>query len=103
MTLTPTLQQYVDAPLTIGEPDITGPLAVFPLFGAYPTLDYLAFAQGIARGVTVHELTGGASVNDLTISNPTATAVLLYDGEEVLGAQQNRTFDVSVLVGAHSK
>src|SRR3954471_19637085 len=104
MTVTaPTLHQYLDAPLTIGEPDVAGPLAAFPLFGPHPRLEYLAFAQGIARGVTVHELATGASVNDLTISNPTGTAVLLYDGEEVLGAQQNRTFDVSVLVGAHSK
>ena len=35
-------------------------------------------------------------MNDLVVVNPTAVAVLLYEGEEVLGAQQNRTFDVSV-------
>ena len=29
--------------------------------------------------------------------------MLLYEGEEVLGAQQNRTFDVSVLVGPRSE
>ena len=29
--------------------------------------------------------------------------MLLYEGEEVLGAQQNRTFDVSVLVAAGAK
>ena len=34
------------------------------------------------------------------VVNPTDVAVLLYEGEEVLGAQQNRTFDVSVLVPA---
>lgn len=104
MTLTfRSLQQYLEAPLSIGDPDIAGPLTAFPLFGPDPKLEYLAFAQGVARGVTVHELQGGASVNDLTIHNPTDTAVLLYDGEEVLGAQQNRTFDVSILVGAGSK
>ncbi len=37
------------------------------------------------------------------VENPTDSNVLLYEGEEVLGAQQNRTFDVSVLVGAGSK
>jgi hypothetical protein len=45
-------------------------------------------------------LAGGASVNDLLVLNPTDVDVLLYEGEEVLGAQQNRTFDVSVLVPA---
>src|SRR3954453_12433083 len=99
----PTLQQYLRQPLTIGEPDVAGPLTVFPLFGPEPQLDYLAFAQGLEREVTVHELQGGASVNDLTVFNPTDRPVLLYDGEEVLGAQQNRTFDVSILVGVGSK
>jgi hypothetical protein len=37
-------------------------------------------------------------VNDLVVANPGDEPVLLYEGEEVLGAQQNRTFDVSVLV-----
>ncbi len=32
------------------------------------------------------------------VENPTGEPVLLFEGEEVLGAQQNRTFDVSVLV-----
>jgi hypothetical protein len=43
---------------------------------------------------------GGGSVNDLIVVNPTGCPVLVYEGEEVLGAQQNRTFDVSVLVAA---
>ena len=30
----PTLQQYLPEPLAVGEPDVGGPLAVFPLFGA---------------------------------------------------------------------
>jgi hypothetical protein len=47
--------------------------------------------------VAVRELPDGATVNDLLVVNPTTAAVLLLDGEEVLGAQQNRTFDVSVL------
>lgn len=52
--------------------------------------------------MTIKELGHGASVNDLFVTNPTDRAVLLYEGEEVLGAQQNRTFDVSVLIGARS-
>jgi hypothetical protein len=50
----------------------------------------------------VKELGSGASVNDLMVHNPLDVRVLLYEGEEVLGAQQNRTFDVSVLVAAAS-
>jgi hypothetical protein len=96
----PTLDDVLAAPLRVGTPDVHGPLAVFPLFGPPPVLDYVAFAEGCARGVLVKELAAGASVNDLVVVNPTDVAVLLYEGEEVLGAQQNRTFDVSVLVPA---
>ena len=105
MTLTsPSLQQYLESPLSIGDPDIAGPLTAFPLFGPEPKLEYLTFAQGVARGVTVHELQGGASVNDLTIRQPHPIPLSFFThGEEVLGAQQNRTFDVSILVGAGSK
>ena len=91
------LTSNLTATVTVADPDVVGPLAVFPLIAAQPrTLRYQAFAQG---GVTVHELEE-ASVNDLLVSNALDVPVLLYEGEEVLGAQQNRTFDVSVLVPA---
>lgn len=96
----PTLSDFLAEPLRVGAPDVHGPLAVCPLFGPPPALEYVAFADGCARGLVVKELDGGASVNDLMVVNPTDVAVLLYEGEEVLGAQQNRTFDVSVLVPA---
>ena len=98
-TNTPTLLDHL-GPLSIGAPDVHGPLAVFPLFGPQPRLAYISFAQGLTAGVSIKELDGGASVNDLLVINPGDTSVLLYEGEEVLGAQQNRTFDVSVLVAA---
>src|SRR4051795_1273406 len=96
----PTLNDVLPAPLRVGAPDVHGPLAVVPLFGPPPVVEYVAFADGCARGVVVKELADAASVNDLVVVNPTGVAVLLYEGEEVLGAQQNRTFDVSVLVPA---
>ena len=91
------LTSNLTATVTVADPDVVGPLAVFPLIAAQArSLRYRAFAQG---GVTVHELEE-ASVNDLLVSNALDVPVLLYEGEEVLGAQQNRTFDVSVLVPA---
>ena len=92
----------IQIPIEVGEPDVAGPLCVFPLLGPEPKLRYRSFAQGCAQGVAVRELPGGASVNDLLVENASDLPVLLYEGEEVLGAQQNRTFDVSVLVGAES-
>src|SRR3954447_25687091 len=98
----PTLTAYLEHPPVVGEPDAAGPLAVFPLFGPQARFEYQSFAEGAAHGVTIKELETGASVNDLVVNNPTGLPVLLFEGEEVLGAQQNRTFDISVLVDAHS-
>src|SRR4051794_22205965 len=99
----PITHDFVRDAIRIGEPDVCGPLAVYPLFGPEPTLEYLSFAQAIGLGMTVKELDAGASVNDLLVINTTDKNVLLYEGEEVLGAQQNRTFDVSILVAAGSR
>ena len=102
-THAPSMQDHLAESLRLGEPDAHGPLAVFPIFGPAPQQDYVSFAEARAAGASIKELEHGAAVNDLLVLNPTDRAVLLYEGEEVLGAQQNRTFDVSVLVAARSQ
>lgn len=97
------ISNHLSDPLAVGDPDVAGSLAVFPLFGAEAKEGFQSFAKGRAAGARVGEVEAGASVNDLVVENPTGTALLLYEGEEVLGAQQNRTFDVTVLVAAQSK
>jgi hypothetical protein len=97
-----TTSDYLSEPLHVGEPDVLQSLAVFPIFGPAPVQPYVSFAQGRDAGVAIKELEGSASVNDLIVINPTATPVLLFEGEEVLGAQQNRTFDVTALIGANA-
>lgn len=93
-----TIDDYLASPLTLGEPDISGPIAVYPVFGPPPLTEYVSMAGSQSQGFTIKELPGGASVRDLLVINPGPKAVLLFEGEEVLGAQQNRTFDSSVLV-----
>ncbi len=102
-TTTNTLAALRSAAIVVGEPDVVDGLAVFPLLGEESRLAFLSFAEAAAAGATVQELRGGASVNDLLVRNPLDVPVLLFEGEEVLGAQQNRTFDVTVLVAARSE
>lgn len=85
---------------TLAEPDVCGPLAVFPILGPAASFAYRSFAEAAALGVALRELPGHASVNTLVAVNPLDVPVLFYEGEEVRGAQQDRTLDVSVLVGA---
>ena len=76
---------------------------MFPLIAdRAPKLDYVAFAEAAGAASTIKELAAGAEVGDLVVHNPLELPVLLYEGEEVQGAQQNRTVDISVLVPAHS-
>jgi hypothetical protein len=99
-----TLAPRLACPFTVAAPVIAGPLAVFPLIGdRSPSLHYVSFTEAVTQGATVTELLDGASVNDLVVHNPLEVPVLLYEGEEVLGAQQNRTLDVSVLVAPRSE
>lgn len=97
-----TLADHLAGPIEVGDPDGAGALAVYPLFGPPARLDYAAFAS-LDGQVAITELEGGASVNDLVVANDSGRAVLLYEGEEILGAQQNRVLDVSVLVAADAK
>src|SRR5688572_14423893 len=95
--------ETITEPFTLGEPQVAGPLAVFPVFGPEPRLHYRAFAQATSLGAFVKELDEGASVRELVVENPTDLPALIYEGEEVLGAQQNRTFDASVLVASGAR
>jgi hypothetical protein len=94
----PTIANRFSATVRLAAPQHAGTLTVFPIFGGEPKSEYTSFAQGQASGVTISELQDGASVNDLVVVNRGGLPVLLFEGEEVLGAQQNRTFDVTVLV-----
>jgi hypothetical protein len=85
---------------SLGEPQVAGPLAVFGVFGPFARLAYRAFVQAAELGALVKELDAGAAVSRLMIDNPTDLPLLVYEGEEVLGAQQNRLFDSSVLLPA---
>lgn len=83
--------------LTIAEPDVAGPLEVFPLLAPAGEFEYCSFAEATSRGFVLAELED-ASVNNLRASNPLDVAVLIFDGETLEGAQQDRMPDVSVLL-----
>ena len=64
-------------------------------------LDYLLLEDGIAQGkVRVTELRGGGSVPELRLENTADLPVLLVDGEELVGAKQNRVLNLTILAPA---
>jgi hypothetical protein len=91
--------------IRVGEPIRCNGLAVFPLF-AEPSggVDYALSDEAISEGtVTVEEVSEAGSVPDLSVENKGDIRVLFLEGEELVGAKQNRILNTSVLVAAHSK
>ncbi len=91
--------------LLVKDPVVSGGLALFPVFSSSaPAPHYLTGPEAdTANLLTVGELEDGASVPTLLVENHGADAVLLVEGETLVGARQNRTLNVSVLVGAGTK
>lgn len=79
-------------------------LNLFPLVRrntATRPMDYLLLEDGIAQGkVRVTELRGGGSVPELRLENTADLPVLLVDGEELVGAKQNRVLNLTILAPA---
>ena len=64
-------------------------------------LDYLLLEDGIRQGnVRVTEVHAGGSVPDLRLENNADLPVLLVDGEELVGAKQNRVPNLTILAPA---
>jgi len=90
-------------PFQIGDTTGHRGITVTPLFpAADPVAGYTSLADATTRGFTVKEVDEAGNVGELVVVNPTGQRVLIYDGEEVEGAKQNRIVNVSVLVEAGS-
>ena len=92
------------AALRLGAPQSHGSLTVVPLAfwrDRGPHYDTLAAAL---RAGTLHvtEISAGGSVPELKVINQGARGVLMLDGEELVGAKQNRVLNSAVLVREHS-
>ncbi len=79
-------------------------LIMFPLF-AEPgaCIDYLTLDEALAAGVLdIGEVSDSGSVPELSLKNTSNEPVLLLDGEELVGAKQNRVLNLSFLAPAGS-
>ncbi len=79
-------------------------LAVFPLLSAYAVgLDYITLDEALTEGlIEVAEVSESGSVPELKVINKAAKMVLILDGEELVGAKQNRIVNTTILIAAQS-
>src|SRR5688572_25156900 len=90
--------------LTLGAPQQFQNLQVFPLIGpaheepAYNTLDAALGTDSLR----VTETSDAGTVREIRVRNSGSRAVLIIDGEELVGAKQNRTVNLTILVPPQS-
>lgn len=88
----------------LGDPVEHRGIVITPLFPAHdPVAGYITLDEALPRGLKINETSDAGSVPELAVVNPLDENVLLYDGEELVGAKQNRILNISVLVGAGAK
>lgn len=100
-----TLPIFDFSALEFGPPRLAGDLAVLPILGANgPAAQWLTLSEALAQGVAViTEISDGGSVPSLVFRNDGSMPVLLLDGEELVGAKQNRVLNLTILAPAFTE
>jgi hypothetical protein len=91
----------LDLPFQLGQTRSHEGVTLTPLFPLRdPGCDYMALDEAMALGFAIGEVDAAGSVGELALKNPLGCSVLLYDGQELVGAKQNRILNITVLVAA---
>lgn len=79
-------------------------LKVMPILGSSSEEPgYRVFEGDAAAGIRISEISHGGSVPELSVENSMDCRVYLMDGQELVGAKQNRILNTDVLVPARTK
>lgn len=92
------------ASLKMGEPRIHNGIGLWPVFAEIrPEPAYITLVEALSvAGFKITEVSAGGSVPSLRVINETPHHVLLFDGEELKGAKQNRILNTTILIAAGS-
>lgn len=90
--------------ISVGEKQHYKNLTIFPLIGQDTVfIDYLLLEEALQEHkIEITEVSKSGSVSELKVFNNSAKTVLLFDGEELVGAKQNRILNTTILVAAKS-
>ena len=90
--------------LRIGPKQSYKNLALYPLLSEYAVaLDYLTLDEAMSQeAIDVVEIDKGGSVPELKVINKSGKMILILDGEELVGAKQNRIVNTTILIAANA-
>jgi hypothetical protein len=88
--------------VSLGKPSTHGNLTLTPILlkdGPLSSLEPLSLEEALKAGtLEVSEVSSQGSVPELRVKSLSDVPVLILDGEELVGAKQNRTVNVTILV-----
>jgi hypothetical protein len=95
------------AGLHYGEAQYHENITIYPLFidlKKEEAVPYLLLEEALKSGVlTVSEVNQEGSVNSINVTNNGQIPVLILDGEELLGAKQNRMVNATIVIPPHMR
>ena len=79
-------------------------MAVYPLLSDYSLgLEYILLDEALGSGVIeVTEVNDHGAVPNLKVHNKSPKMVLILDGEELVGAKQNRIVNTTILIAGNA-
>jgi hypothetical protein len=93
--------------ISLGVPIAYRNLTLTPILlkdGPIPGIEPMSLEEALAVGtIKVTEVSAEGHVPELRVKNSGETPVLVLDGEELVGAKQNRIVNVTILVAPHSE
>lgn len=91
--------------IRLGEPSSSGALTLIPVFGETPGApEFITLGEALAAGsLLITEVDAGGSVPELMAHNQGTVGVLVLDGEELIGAKQNRVLNTSIYLAPGAK
>ena len=91
--------------IELGEPRQFKNLVIIPIFtNGNGGPEYLTLSEGLTgQLVSITELHSAGTVPQVKVTNLAEALLLLVDGEELIGARQNRTLNTSILVAGKTE
>ena len=98
-----TISNYLSK-LEFGKPMKYKNMGVIPLFTSIDSIKYLTLKEALnKKPLIITEVSKGGAVPELKVKNKAEMPVLLLDGEELVGAKQNRILNTTILLKEKSE
>ena len=93
------IKNYLEQ-LKVGRKQSYKNLALYPLLSTYSLgLEYLLLDEALNENlIEIVEKDSGGSVPELRVMNKSPKMILILDGEELVGAKQNRIVNTTILI-----